>query len=207
MSCPNFKKLFTKAADKGTDLEMEMRFLNKHGEYIWHINRASPVKNEEGQITMWLGVTSDIHHQKQHEEELENAVSKRTSELKDSNRELKFQIKEREKRSEELIVANKELIFQIEEKEKRVVELDTANKELEAFSYISSHDLQEPLRKIHTFADRIFISDHASLSDKGKEYFHKIQDAAARMKILIEDLLKYSQVTIGEHQSENTDLT
>lgn len=82
-----------------------------------------------------------------------------------------------------------------------------ANKELEAFTYISSHDLQEPLRKIQTFAARILMNEQAGLSDKGKDYFHRIQNAASRMQILIEDLLKYSQIQVREHKLENIDLT
>jgi len=80
------------------------------------------------------------------------------------------------------------------------------NKELESFAYISSHDLQEPLRKIQTFATRILGTDHNALSDKGKESFHKIQNSALRMQILIQDLLTYSRTANLERKFVNTDL-
>ncbi|MDQ6762508.1 MAG: PAS domain-containing protein, partial [Bacteroidota bacterium] len=53
-----FQKRFSTAAERGIDLEMEMRFLNKEGEYIWNLNRASPVRDENGNIKMWIGVTT-----------------------------------------------------------------------------------------------------------------------------------------------------
>ena len=80
------------------------------------------------------------------------------------------------------------------------------NKELESFTYISSHDLQEPLRKIQTFANRILGKEHNILSDKGKNDFSRIQDAASRMQTLIEDLLAYSRTNITDRQFENTNL-
>ncbi len=73
--------------------------------------------------------------------------------------------------------------------------LEQMNKELESFAYISSHDLQEPLRKIQTFASRIVEHDHDTLSDKAKDYFARMENAALRMKTLIEDLLAYSRTS------------
>ena len=81
-----------------------------------------------------------------------------------------------------------------------------ANKELQSFAYVSSHDLQEPLRKIQTFANRILEKEHDRLSDNGKDYFMRIQKSANRMQTLIEDLLAYSRVNTGERKFETTDL-
>src|SRR5690606_960938 len=53
-----FKESFQKAVKNGNDLEMEMRFINKDGEYKWHLNRVSPVKNEDGTIRLWIGTTT-----------------------------------------------------------------------------------------------------------------------------------------------------
>ncbi len=131
---------------------------------------------------------------------------KRAAELGIANKELAFQNQEKENRAAELGVANKELSFQNEEKEKRAAELGVANKELQSFAYVSSHDLQEPLRKIQTFANRILEKEHDRLSDNGKDYFMRIQKSANRMQTLIEDLLAYSRVNTGERKFETTDL-
>lgn len=123
---------------------------------------------------------------------------KRAAELIIANNELAFQNEEKEKRAAELMIANKELAFQNEEKEKRATELIMANKELSAFNYISSHDLQEPLRKIQVFISRIFDDETLELSEKNKDYFKRMQSSANRMQILIDDLLAYSRLNITD---------
>lgn len=135
-----------------------------------------------------------------------NEKEKRAAELIIANQELTFQNGEKEKRAAELIIANKELAFQNEEKGKRAEELVLVNTELLAFNYISSHDLQEPLRKIQTLAGRILEKETQNLSDAGKDYFHRIQSAAGRMRQLIEDLLVYSRTNIAERKFEKIDL-
>ncbi len=84
--------------------------------------------------------------------------------------------------------------------------LDRANKELESFTYISSHDLQEPLRKIQTFIGRIFESESNTLSETGKSYLQRTQDAAKRMQLLIQDLLAYSRVKQEKFTAEPAQL-
>src|ERR1700735_2216520 len=95
---------------------------------------------------------------------------KRAAELVIANKELAFQNKEKEKRAAELIIANKELAFQNEEKEKRAAELVPKNNELMAFTYVASHDLQEPLRKIQIFSKILTEKEIHKLSEEGKDY-------------------------------------
>jgi len=132
---------------------------------------------------------------------------KRAAELIIANKELALQNDEKEKRAAELIIANKELAFQNEEKEKRAAELIIANKELLAFTYVSSHDLQEPLRKIQTFVTIILENENKNLSDNGKYNFQRMQLAAGRMQQLIDDLLAFSRINTTELKFEKTDLT
>ncbi|MGV3696217.1 sensor histidine kinase [Flavobacterium sp.] len=131
---------------------------------------------------------------------------KRAAELGIANAELIYQNQEKENRAAELVIANKELAFQNIEKEKRAAELLIANKELESFTFISSHDLQEPLRKIQALSSRILVEEYDNLSDKGKYYFERTQLSALRMQTLINDLLAYSRTTATERKFENSDL-
>jgi signal transduction histidine kinase len=131
---------------------------------------------------------------------------KRAAELDIANKELTFQNGEKEKRANELGVANQELAFQNEEKEKRASELLVVNKELESFAYVSSHDMQEPLRKIRTFATRILETENENLSERGKDYLDRMQKSAHRMQQLINDLLAFSRLNIAERKFELTDL-
>lgn len=90
--------------------------------------------------------------------------------------------------------------------EQKNKELERINEELSSFAYISSHDLQEPLRKIQTFSDRIMEMEYANLSEKGKDYFKRMQAGASRMQKLIRDILAYSRTTTSEKKLELTDL-
>ncbi len=77
---------------------------------------------------------------------------------------------------------------------RKAAELARSNAELEQFAYVASHDLQEPLRKIQAFGDRLKSRcDAVNLTD-GREYLERMQNAAARMQTLINDLLTFSRV-------------
>jgi signal transduction histidine kinase len=72
--------------------------------------------------------------------------------------------------------------------------LEQSNEELKQFAYIASHDLQEPLRKIQTFGNRLSEKYVESLDDHGKQLIQKIQHSASRMQELISDLLSFSTI-------------
>lgn len=91
--------------------------------------------------------------------------------------------------------------------EKNNIELEESNKELSSFSYIASHDLQEPLRKIHTFSKLIADDAESTLSEESAEHLNRILVSTRRMQQLTEDLLNYSQIGSSEHyQLFDTDL-
>ncbi|MCW3072465.1 MAG: domain S-box protein [Bacteroidetes bacterium] len=92
------------------------------------------------------------------------------------------------------------------ELEEKNVELESANKDLTTFTYVSSHDLQEPLRKIQNFASVLLLEEEKNLSDNGKEYFKRMRTTAKRMQGLIEDLLTYSRTKDSNRKFENTSL-
>ncbi|HYV92527.1 MAG TPA: PAS domain S-box protein [Chitinophagales bacterium] len=104
-----------------------------------------------------------------------------------------------------------------EELERRVAErtkdlneanlaLQHSNQLLEQFAYAASHDLQEPLRKIKTFSDRLQQSSNGRLDETSKLYLEKITTSAARMEMLIQDVLNYSLLTHVEEPFIKTDL-
>ncbi|HEU4717559.1 MAG TPA: ATP-binding protein [Bacteroidia bacterium] len=84
---------------------------------------------------------------------------------------------------------------QEEELEHLTRNLKESNAELENFAYISSHDLQEPLRKIQSFGDRIRMTDGGHLSEKSRDHLDRLLNAASRMQNLINDLLMFSRLT------------
>ncbi|MHA6289323.1 sensor histidine kinase [Maricaulis sp. CAU 1757] len=73
-------------------------------------------------------------------------------------------------------------------------ELKRSNSELQEFAYAASHDLQEPLRKIQAFGERLNNKCYDALDDNGRHYLERMVDAATRMRRLIDDLLSYSRV-------------
>lgn len=75
------------------------------------------------------------------------------------------------------------------------LELKRSNEDLEQFAYVASHDLQEPLRKIRSFGDRLVSKYQGKLEDTGQHYIERMQVAAQRMQNLIEDLLAFSRIT------------
>ena len=86
------------------------------------------------------------------------------------------------------------------------LELEQSNAELESFNYIASHDLQEPLRKIQAFSQRILSKEGDQMSAFSKDYFTRINTAAERMQNLIDALLSYSKANISIQSKGSIDL-
>jgi two-component system CheB/CheR fusion protein len=87
-------------------------------------------------------------------------------------------------------------------------ELEENNKDLSSFSYIASHDLQEPLRKIYTFAKLLFDNDKDKLSETSQAYLERILVSTDRMQQLIDDLLNYSHLnSLNDVAFAETDLS
>jgi light-regulated signal transduction histidine kinase (bacteriophytochrome) len=76
-----------------------------------------------------------------------------------------------------------------------MVELERSNAELLQFAYVASHDLQEPLRKIQAFGDRLKTRYREALDERGRDYFDRMQNASKRMQSLVNNLLTLSRIT------------
>jgi len=150
-------------------IRMQARLLDKaKGEYLWHQLSLTPYKDDNGNLQYWTGFIVDIHAQKIVEETLKD------------NRELK-QIQIQLKESQQT-------------QERYIEELNRSNQELQQFAFIASHDLQEPLRKLVYYSDYLINQYSSSINENGIECLTKMQNSANRMRMLIKDILVFSQI-------------
>jgi PAS domain S-box-containing protein len=89
----------------------------------------------------------------------------------------------------------------------KAAELARSNSELEQFAFVASHDLQEPLRKIQAFGDRLKAKCESAESPEVKDYLDRMQGAAGRMRTLISDLLTFSRVIRSSEPCVPVDLS
>lgn len=115
------------------------------------------------------------------------------------NKSLQNEINDRKASEEKVSDLNKKLLSTIEGLEK-------ANKELDRFAFMASHDLQEPLRKIRTFSDRLQVKYKDKLDEDGLLNINRIQKSAVRMEELINDILTFSKLSDQKDLFVKTDL-
>jgi len=115
------------------------------------------------------------------------------------NKNLEDEISERKNSEERIKALNLQLLQNIDK-------LETANKDLDRFAFMASHDLQEPLRKIRTFGDRLANKYKDLIEEEGKNYLDRMQHAAQRMQLLIQDILTFSKISVHDKQFQETDL-
>lgn len=89
---------------------------------------------------------------------------------------------------------------------RRAEELARSNSELQQFASVASHDLQEPLRKVQAFSERLRSKYSDQLDEQGQDYLARLSGATGRMQSLIVDLLAFSQVGRGELKTVSVDL-
>lgn len=114
------------------------------------------------------------------------------------NRSLENEVKDRKASEEKVIQLNRQLLQNINS-------LELANRDLEQFAFMASHDLQEPLRKILMFSDRLFQKYQDVLKDDVR-LINRIQRSAERMQALIVDILAFSRISIDKSNFVATDL-
>ena len=115
------------------------------------------------------------------------------------NRNLENEINERKISEQKVQDLNSKLL-------ENIAQLEEANKELDRFAFMASHDLQEPLRKIRTFSDLLYIRYNDNLDENGKMHIHRIKTAAERMQLLIQDILTFSKMSLEKIDFIDSDL-
>lgn len=167
------------------NLNYEVRLVCKDNAQRWVRVKGTVLYDVHHKATVLVGVAQDITEHKNFADELRKLVDERTEALQTLNEELAST-------NEELSEAN--------------MHLTRANKDLEEFAYVASHDLQEPLRKIQTFANIIDERFADELSDAAAECLSKVTASARRMSGLIKDLLDYSRLTFNDSLFQSLDL-
>jgi signal transduction histidine kinase len=159
--------------------EAEM-MLVRHGrdEIIWVTFVYEPLKNAAGQVTKVAIWVLENTTQVVARQRVEEQVEQRTRELALANT--------------ALVASN--------------LELARSNDNLEEFAYAASHDMKEPIRKIHFFADRLRQRLADRLDAEDLRNFERLETGARRMSRLIDDLLLYSHVSRGGVRTESVDL-
>jgi PAS domain S-box-containing protein len=181
----NINRSWMKAfADRKT-FEAKFRLLTAAGTYQVSYAHACPRYTEAGEFAGYIGILQDISVEEKVKSSLEKIVLERTEDLRKRNTALK-------------------------EAERKLVEknaaLEKINQQLASFAHVASHDLQEPLRKVQTFAAKVLEMDGDKLSDKGKDLMRRVNDSSDRMRSLVRHILESSETTAHHNSNESVDL-
>jgi signal transduction histidine kinase len=171
-------KAFKKAESNG-DYDVEYRTIGAEDKIERWVKARGKVYFDENEIPVrFIGSVLDITAQMTAMQQIEKLVEERTKELAQANETLK--------------AINKEL--------------QRSNANLEEFAHAASHDLKEPVRKIHFFTQQLKEQLKAHLNEGELRSFSRIENASQRMNNLIDDLLLYSHVSQRPHEKESVDL-
>jgi len=177
---PDDRILRNKAVEEGMktgSFDFELRLLINNN-IKWIRSRGIIQKDVEGNVSGSFGVVQDITAQKEFAIALHKKVEEQVHDLE---------------------VANKSLL-QVNE------QLKHSNAALEEFTRAASHDLKEPIRKVHFFMDHLRTHLEGRMTEEEETMFGRVENAAERMKLLVDDLLEYSHLNQSPKEKEEVDL-
>lgn len=163
----------------------EARIVWDNGITRWIRTQGKVLFDETGKAVRMLGTMMDITEQKV----AQTALMESEERYRALAQELDMRVQQRTK---DLSEANESLAI--------------SNKELEQFAFVTSHDLQEPLRKIQTFANMLYERHRNQLDERAVSYLDKMMSASQRMSKLINDLLNFSRLRRSDESFASTDL-
>lgn len=178
-------------AKTGEMMDTEHKIKGADKEYHTILERGLPVRDDKGNIISWVGINLDITKRKQIEEKLETALEKSEEEVK----EVLLKLAEANKALELELISH---LKSKDELKQKVDELKIANDEIQQFTYITSHDLQEPLRTMASYAQLLKHRYRGQLDKDADEFIEYMVDGAKRMRDMIQGLLEYSRVGTEE---------
>lgn len=185
---PVFHRELARLAAANRPEEWMLRLLPRNGPAFRAAVTVGPIRDADNQITGLGWIVRDVSDRARLEdelrrahEELEERIRERTRALATANASLRTEVHER-KRAEDQLLAF-------------AAKLSRSNRELEDFTSVAAHDLQEPLRKILVFGDRLRTAWDTGDRANGTDYLDRVQDAARRMQSLITDLFAFARVT------------
>ena len=190
-------QLFIKSISNG-DYDVEYRTVGvEDGVVRWVRAKGKVYFNSEEKPIRFIGSVLDITEKITALQKIERLVEERTTELAEANYTLQTINKELQRSNQNL----EELAQALKESNQLLLQ---TNDELEQFAYVTSHDLQEPLRKIRFYTN--YVLDSVELADDNKKYIERINASAQRMSGLIQSLLEYSRISQKMHHFEPVDL-
>jgi PAS domain S-box-containing protein len=176
------------AAEKRTDLEMELRLRRADGIYRCFLGRGRPVRSNGGQVVRWIGIAMDIEERKVAERE----ILARERALSEANQELEAQ-------TEELQVTTEELM-------KKTEEAEAANLAKSEFLASMSHELRTPLNAIGGYAEILEMGLRGPVNAAQVEDLLRIKRNQQHLLGLINDVLNFAKLNAGRVEYQITDV-